>query len=198
MRRSRFGGNVSRHVRCFVALDLPLAVCRHLANVTQPLHGRFDVKWVPPEHMHATLVFAGDLPGDAVDEMIDIVQALPMPRLELHLESLGHFPPRGIPRVLWAGLGGDVKALMDLQADLEARLEPLGVAREKRGYTPHLTLGRVRSNFGAFALADEMRKVGDSLNRKPFAPEALVLYDSELLPQGPTYTVRVERLLPQD
>jgi RNA 2',3'-cyclic 3'-phosphodiesterase len=180
-------------VRLFVALDLPIPVLRHLANVTAPLHPRFDVKWVPPEQMHATLVFAGDVPPEVADELADHIDDLDLPSLSLHLGHLGHFPPRGVPRVLWAGLLGDVEPLTELQAELAALAVDLGVPREKRPFTPHVTLGRVRSNFGAFALADELVRAGANLRTKPFAPTSLTLYESELLPAGPEYRVFTRR-----
>lgn len=169
---------------------------RHLANVVAPLHGRFDVKWVPPEQMHATLVFAGDLPPETADELADLVDDVALPSLALHLGHLGHFPPRGVPRVLWAALLGDVEPLVELQAELAAIAIDLGVPREKRPFTPHVTLGRVRSNFGAFALADELVRAGASLRGKPFAPTSLTVYESELLPAGPEYRVLTSRAFP--
>jgi 2'-5' RNA ligase len=182
-------------VRCFVAIDLPPPVCRHLATVVRPLHGRFEVKWVPPDQMHATLVFAGELPDDAIDDVVELVQTIELPPLSLHLQTLGHFPPRGVPRVVWAGLHGDVEALTRLQQELEHELEPFGVPREKRGFTPHITLGRVRGNFGAYALTDELQRAATGLNQKPFTPAAFVLYESQLLPSGPIYTPLVERVI---
>lgn len=180
-------------MRCFVALDLPAPVRQHLANVTAPLRARFDVKWVPPDQMHATLVFAGELADDAVDDLKNAVDTVPLPPLSLHLRDLGHFPPRGVPRVLWAGLHGDVDAVVTLQAELAARAERLGVPRDRRGFTPHVTLGRVRSNFGAFALVDELARASYQLKVKPFVPTSLTLYASELLPDGPVYDVLTSR-----
>ncbi len=183
-------------MRCFVALDLPTPVRNHLTNVIAPLRSRYDVKWVPADQLHLTLVFAGELPDDAVDDLAHVVAAVTLPPLSLHLQELGHFPPRGVPRVLWAGLGGDAEAVTHLHEELVMRAESLGVEREKRGFTPHVTLGRIRTDFGALAMVDEMRKLGSTLNAKPFAPTGLVLYASELRPGGPLHRVIVERKLP--
>jgi len=180
-------------VRCFVALDLPEPVCNHLANVTRSLRERYDVKWVPAEQMHATLVFAGELPGDAVDDLADVVHDVALPPLSLYLDQLGHFPPQGLPRVLWAGLAGDAAAVEELHDELVERAESLGVERDRRGFTPHVTLGRVKSNFGALALIDGLRQLAPTLKKKPFAPLALTLYASELLPGGPVYDVITSR-----
>lgn len=183
-------------MRCFVALDLPLPVRNHLANVVRPLHGRYQVRWVEPQHMHATLLFAGDIDDDTTDELAAMLDELPLEPLSLHLEQLGHFPPRGVPRVLWAGLGGDVATVDAMQEELAERAEEFGIERDRRGFTPHVTLGRVKSPFGALALIDGMKELGAKLNPKPFAPTALTLYASELLPSGPVYEVIATRACP--
>lgn len=183
-------------VRCFVALDLPEPVRNHLANVTRPLHGQFDVRWVPPDQMHATLVFAGELADDAWRALAAAIDEVALPPLSLHLQTLGHFPPKGVPRVLWAGLHGDVDAVVQLHADLTARAIALEVPRDKRGFTPHVTLGRLKTTFGALALTGAMQKLAPALRSKPFAPVALTLYASELQPSGPIYEVLHRRALP--
>jgi 2'-5' RNA ligase len=183
-------------VRCFVALDLPGPVRNHLHHVTQAVRSRFDVRWVGPEQMHATLVFAGELAGDGADALAAIVDEVALAPLTMQLQGFGHFPPKGTPRVLWAGLGGDVAAVTALHDALAARAEPLGVAREDRGFTPHVTLGRVKTPFGALALIDELQKLAPQLKPKPFAVPALALYASELTPRGALHTVLRRRPLP--
>lgn len=174
-------------MRCFVALDLPAPVRNHLVDAMQPLRARFRVKWVPVDQLHVTLVFAGDLDAGAVAPLADAVRTVVLPPLSLRLQGCGHFPPRGMPRVLWAGLGGDVEALAHLQAELAARATALGVPRERRAFVPHVTLGRVTTPFGALALVDELQRAGAMLRDRPFAPTELVLYASELRPGGPLH-----------
>ena len=183
-------------MRCFVALDLPVPVRNHLANVVRPMHGRYQVRWVEPEHMHATLLFAGDIDDDTTDDLASILDELPLGPMSLHLDQLGHVPPRGVPRVLWAGLGGDIEVVDALQAELAERGEDLGIERDPRGFTPHVTLGRVKSPFGALALIDDLQELAAQLKPKPFAPTALTLYASELLPSGPVYEVIATRPCP--
>lgn len=183
-------------MRSFVSLDLPAPVCNHLENLTRPLRSRFDVRWVPASQLHLTLVFAGELPDASAGALAEIVRSVELPPLSLHLQQLGHFPERGEPRVLWAGLGGDLEALARLQDELATRAEPLGVPHEKRGFVPHVTLGRVRSPFGALALIDELKQLGASLKQKPFAPTELVLYESELRPAGPVHRPLLRRPCP--
>lgn len=182
-------------MRCFAALDLPPPVLNHIVKVSGPLRERYDIRWVHRNQLHMTLMFAGELPDENVDHVLDIVDNIELPPLSLALDRFGAFPPKGMPRVVWAGFGGDVEALTRVQAELTERAEPLGVEREKRGFTPHVTLGRVQGQFGLLALIDQMKGLSDELNPKPFSPTALTLYQSILTPKGPIYEVLRRRPL---
>jgi len=183
-------------VRCFVAIDLPPPVCNYLAGLAGQFGNKGNVRWVPADQLHLTLVFAGELGPGAVDGLREEVRTVGLPPLSLRLAGLGHFPPRGEPRVVWAGLGGDVEQVARLQQDLAARAERHGVPREARPFVPHVTLGRVKSPFGALALVEQLRAAGAALRPKPFAAESLCLYASELRPGGPIHTVLLRRPLP--
>lgn len=180
-------------MRCFVAFDLPRPVCNHLAKVTAPLRDRFDVRWVPPEQMHATVLFAGEVDRGGVDALAGLVESVDSTAPTLALQPMGVFPPRGIPRVVWVGLGGDVDALRQTRDRFEQAAEPLGVPREKRAFTPHVTLARVKSPFGVLALIDQLAERSRELKEKPFEAPSLTLYESRLTPRGPRYEVLARR-----
>ena len=180
-------------MRCFVALDLPVPVCNYLAGLASQFQKKGAVNWVPPDQLHMTLVFAGELDDAGVAGLREEVRQIEIPPLSFTLASLGHFPPRGEPRVVWAGLGGDVEAVTKLQMELAGRAEGHGVPHEKRPFVPHVTLGRVKSPFGSLALIGQLKTVGATLRDKPFAPTGLVLYASELRPGGPIHTVLLRR-----
>jgi len=182
-------------VRCFVAFDLPRPVRNHLSKVVAPLRERYDIRWVPPEQMHLTVLFAGELHDDGIDTLGREVEGCELSTMSLALQPFGVFPPKGIPRIVWAGLGGDVEALRNTQQHFEAVAEPLGVPREKRAFTPHVTLGRVKSQFGVLALIDQLAELSSELKDKPFPVPSLSLYESRLTPKGPQYDVIVRRPL---
>lgn len=183
-------------MRCFVALDLPPPVQNHLAALAERLLGRFPVKLVDPRQLHLTLLFAGEADATAVDGLAEAVRTVALPPLQLRLTGFGHFPPRGVPRVLWAGIGGDGDALVALHRDLLARCQPLGIAPDPRGFTPHVTIGRTRSEFGGLALIDALAALGAELRPKPFVPTHLSLYASELRPAGPVHRPLRRRSVP--
>ena len=180
-------------MRCFLALDIPLPVRTYLANVAHEHLRAGRVKWVPPEQMHVTMVFAGDIDGDTVDLLRDTVEQVELEPLEFTLSRLGCFPPRGEPRVLWAGLAGDLDALERLQQEILTFTDQADIPRDDRPFTPHVTMGRVKSPFGAYALIDQLAAASDTLRTKPFPATALTLYRSELSREGPVYTSLLRR-----
>jgi 2'-5' RNA ligase len=107
-------------------------------------------------------------------------------RLEVH--GLGAFPNLAAPRVVYAGLRGDVAAVTTVHARLDAGLAALGIKPEGRGYVPHITLGRVRSAKHTVALTERLKAALD-MDLGSFSLEAFTLMESHLSPEGPEYVV---------
>ena len=103
-------------------------------------------------------MFGKDLTPNHAEAIADLVEDIELRPISLFLSGFGAFPPRGLPRVVWAGLGGDTGFVTELQQELTEIAEPYGIEREKRGFTPHITLGRVQGQFGLLALIDQMKK----------------------------------------
>jgi RNA 2',3'-cyclic 3'-phosphodiesterase len=177
-------------IRAFIALELPDAARRALADLQRPLkRERFSIRWVRPHGIHLTLKFLGDISPDRIDT---IGQALDIATrghhaLALRIKGLGVFPGVRKARVIWAGLTGETAALMDLQAAVAQALEPVGFPHEQRRFRAHLTLGRFKKIPPAPELVTLLERCSDyspcdlSLSR-------VVLYRSELRPQGARYT----------
>ncbi len=143
-------GDSGGRLRLFVAVDLPAGAKAALAAAMGQLGELLPagVRWVNPAGIHLTLKFLGDVEfglveplGAALREAAAGMDNVPFP---LHLEGLGVFPNRREPRVIWAGVGGDLAALGRLQGLVEDAAVRLGFAEERRGFRAHLTLGRVR------------------------------------------------------
>ena len=134
-------------MRLFLAIELPEAVRTHLEAVQQLLrpHAR-SVSWTRAQNLHLTLKFLGEVPDPDLPHVTAALERVPVASpIALQSEGLEIFPPRGPIRILAAALKGDVPRLAALVEGLEEALAPLGFARETRRFTPHLTLGRVRS-----------------------------------------------------
>ena len=136
--------------RLFVAVELPAGAKEGLAAAVGQLRGLMPagVRWVNPAGIHLTLKFLGEVDGGLAPPLLAALQRemagvdkTPFP---LRLDGLGVFPNRREPRVIWAGVGGDLETLGAVQRRVETAAVSLGLARERREFRPHLTLGRVR------------------------------------------------------
>lgn len=177
-------------IRAFIAIELNEEVRRALSDLQRGLKKELAaVRWVRPAGIHLTLKFLGDIPEEAVDAIGAALATATRGQgaLNLSVKGLGVFPSIRKARVIWAGLGGETAALFDLQRVVDAALEAVGFPREGRRFKAHLTLGR----FKKAPLTHELAKVIE--DRSAFPPvampvDAVVLYRSELRPQGARYT----------
>jgi RNA 2',3'-cyclic 3'-phosphodiesterase len=182
-------------IRTFIALELPETARRTLSNLQSGLRSELpSVRWVRPEGIHLTLKFLGDIREDqvaaigaAMGAAIEAVAREQGP-LTLAIKGLGVFPGVRKARVIWAGLSGDTENLMALQTAVDTALEGVGFAPQRRRFKAHLTLGRFKQPLPAHKLVAVLEQRGD------FTPlemhlERVVLYRSELRPQGARYTI---------
>lgn len=181
---------MNQKIRLFIAIELPEAVKDVLAETAVHLSQNVSdraVRWVSREQMHLTLRFLGDTAVSqlyALQNHLDQVAAQ-YPAFQLRLDELGAFPNRKRPRVVWAGLAGELAILQAMQAELEDRVVRLGWAGEERPFSPHVTLGRVKNASQA-----QMLDWSVGLAALGVGVTAVTLVQSELRPSGPIYTVR--------
>ena len=169
-------------MRAFLALPVPDAVKAAAARLQEELRkAGADVSWTRPEQMHLTIKFLGEIgPEQAAGFAERLTASLPRGAVELAYAGLGRFP-----KVIWAGVKGD---LAPLAAAAENAAEASGVPRETRPFSPHLTLGRIRSPRNGKLLEAAMAK-------RPFAElgrgtaTELILYESTLGPKGAVHDV---------
>ena len=133
--------------RLFFALELSDEVRDGLEQLrTRLQHHLPDAHWVRPELMHVTVKFLGNTPDDQVGDVIEAglaaVEGAGVCRLEA--AGLGAFPGARRPRVVWVGLRGDLSPLARVVQHLETALEGLGFPKERREFSPHITLARAR------------------------------------------------------
>lgn len=183
-------------LRTFIAIDLDEEVRDGLSRV----QGKFkrqappgSVKWVAPHAIHLTLKFLGDTPVSQISKVADaLAQACEgIPPFELSFEGRGCFPNMRRPRVIWVAVREvGSRHLGQLQAAVEQHVAPLGWPTEERGFSPHLTLGRVSRNAGGGAEV----AIGQMVERSVVEQIALQrvvsvhLIKSDLRPAGPIYT----------
>jgi RNA 2',3'-cyclic 3'-phosphodiesterase len=128
---------------------------------------------------------AGLYDGDKLGRVLSALDwvAARTEAFELAVSGLGAFGRPGRPRVVWAGVA-DCKPLLRLHADLSASLQAeLGVEPERRAYTPHITLGRVKSSRGCQSLQEEIARQAHSEYGRQRV-ESVQLFQSTLTPAG--------------
>src|SRR5687767_1036064 len=150
-------------IRAFVSVHLPAGVREKLRAVQAKLARAMPesaVRWAPFEQLHLTLEFLGKVEAENVPSLetaLKEVAAAHAP-FDLSAERTGAFSSIRNPRVIWAGLGGDIDAVKALQADVKKAVRPFVTEQETRAYRPHVTLGRVKPVKGR-----ERRQVSDAL-----------------------------------
>jgi 2'-5' RNA ligase len=177
-------------IRSFIAIELPEETRKTLSAVQEELkESGAGVRWVRPGSIHLTLKFLGNIHPTQVEDvasaMVEVVRD--HPPIGLCASGLGAFPSKRKPRVIWVGLEGEVERLASIQTRLETVLEPLGFAREKRSFRPHLTIGRVKSRRGLQSLLEAMAAV-KLPEFNSFDADEIILYKSDLRPTGAIYT----------
>jgi len=179
--------------RLFVAVELDGHVQEALSRLRHDLQrrGLRGLRWVRPEGIHLTLKFLGETPRDRLSSITEALSTSTagVPRHGLTLGKLGTFGSRNAPRVLWLDLEGDLEFLLRLQEQVERALKPIGFPAEKRSFSPHLTLARVRPE-DARAVASPLAEAV-AATRTPKAKievRELSLMLSSLNPAGAVYT----------
>jgi RNA 2',3'-cyclic 3'-phosphodiesterase len=167
-----------------VAATLDLIAQLQTAGVT--LAPRSRITWVTAERLHITIRFIGHVDETRVDEIrAALAPPLALDPFDLTIAGVGTFPPKGSPRVVWAGLTGGRDQLVAIEPMVSDRLARAGVAREQRPYNPHLTLARVRDAAG-LPSAPLLGSLRDS-SLGTTSVDAITLFESRLSPKGPTY-----------
>ena len=178
-------------MRLFVAVNLPEEINTRLGAVQDQLRAaQADVSWVRPGNVHLTLKFLGETEAGRLERIRVALgeTARGHTPFAFDLTGAGSFGGRA-PRVVWVGVERGAEPLTRLAEGVEVAMAALGFPREKRAFTAHLTLGRVRSPRNAekllAALGEWRRERFGSVSVGQFD-----LMESQLDPRGSIYTVR--------
>ncbi len=180
-------------IRTFVAIELPEEVKNSLAKILRDISPGYErfVKWIKSDSIHLTLKFLGNISTGSVDDITQaLTDAASGPKaFTLELGGLGAFPNLKSPRVLWVGVEGDVPTALNLQGQIDQALTKLGFAVEKRGFSPHLTVGRLRDKASSRERSAVGKLVSEyEVKENPsFTVERLNLMRSTLTSSGAIY-----------
>ncbi len=169
--------------RLFIAIDIPETLRTLLHTMGRGIPG---ARPVGTDQIHLTLRFIGEVDGGLAEDIREALADIRTGPFALTVHGVGHFPPRGAPRVLWAGLDPSDELLL-LRNRIERRLIACGLAPEPRKFSPHITLARLKGS--------PLRRVGEFLagnsllHPDGFTVDHFLLYSSRLIKSGAVHTI---------
>ncbi|HWR65694.1 MAG TPA: RNA 2',3'-cyclic phosphodiesterase [Bellilinea sp.] len=181
-------------IRAFIAITLPSEIKTELESTIQKFKAQRvkGVRWVAVENIHLTLRFLGDTSPADLEQLTKLLQAesTAYHSFSAEVASVGAFPNSKRPRVIWVGFQAPA-VLNELVASIESAARSIGIQPEERGFSPHLTLGRVKKD----ASPADILNLGAALKSidvgslDGFSVTHFTLFRSDLRPQGPLYSV---------
>src|SRR5262245_16440148 len=167
-------------MRLFTGLDLPADVVANLEELLRRLKPAARIAWSPPANLHITTKFIGQWPDEGLNDLMRALSDVPgRDAIAVSIEKLGFFPNAHSPRIFWSGI--QAPGLERLAADTDEMLGTIGVGREDRAYSPHLTLARIKDRIDFQPLRDAIAAL-KSLDFGRFEARSFFLYQSVLKP----------------
>ena len=184
-------------IRSFIAFDIESAqVLERITYIQRVLaEAGADLKFVEPKNIHITLRFLGNISLNMVEKIYESMKKVEFEPFEVKIQGVGAFPSMRYPRVLWAGIREGADQLRSIFHKLEPQLRSLGFAPDPKGFSPHLTIARVKSGRNKTELA---RLLEENANYEFGIVKAncLRLKRSDLTPKGPIYST-LREICPQ-
>ncbi|MEW6103477.1 MAG: RNA 2',3'-cyclic phosphodiesterase [bacterium] len=175
-------------MRLFIAVELEEKIKNAISLAIKKI--KIDVlkpKWVNPENCHITLKFLGEVEEKRLPEILDVLkdEALKHKPFIISFGEIGAFPKIDYPRVIWIGIEKGRDFLLQIANFLEDSLFKIGFEKEKRGFSAHLTLARIKEPFKTNCLSPYISKrfISDEMPVKEIS-----LIESKLTPKGSIYT----------
>jgi len=180
-------------IRAFIAFDIDSDLVFKLLSEVQKtlINTGADLKLVEPQNIHVTMRFLGDIPPTSVDAIYEEMRKVVFKPFDIELKGLGVFPNLRHARVVWVGIQKGASELKSVFDQLEPCLQRLGFRPDPKGFSPHLTIARVKSGQNKAELA---RQLEDMANYECgiIKAECLRLKKSVLTPKGPIYSTLKE------
>ncbi len=181
-------------LRTFIAVDFPPEILQKFGKIIAYFKTQTPentLKWVSTHNLHLTIKFLGDIPLNKLDQVKAVLSESlqDKPPFTIGIEGLGLHPDRRNPRVIWLGITS-CDTLTNIYVALDRDLTVVGIEPDKRKYTPHITIARVKRRVETSAV----KNIGETLSQFKvdslgnFIVKEIILYQSELTPKGPIYT----------
>jgi len=185
-------------IRAFAAISIPESILDGIEQTTARLRKLgLDAKYTKRSAIHLTLKFIGNIEEVLVEDISDALERSTRPgmRFSLVVKGVGVFPDFRKPRIIWAGIEAQ-PLLTDLQRRVDSNLALLGFEPEKRVFSPHLTLARLKAARNVADLRRFVEEEGEDLSFGCFQVDEIHLYQSLLRPEGAEYRRLITHPLP--
>ena len=177
-------------IRTFFSIPVPLEVQSKKNMLYSTLEeSPAKINWVKNVQLHLTIKFLSHTPESIIEKIINEVGSVTstLRPFEIIIESTGCFPIKERPRVLWMGVNGNLDPLYDLFTKIDSALDLLGFPKEQQGYTPHITLARIK--YPQKCTPDISTFLKSSYDPIDFPIDRVQFFSSELLPSGTVHTL---------
>jgi 2'-5' RNA ligase len=187
-------------MRLFIALDIDDAIRQRITRFVEEVRNFApDGRWVKPESLHVTLKFVGEQPDPAIEKVKHELTSISTASTKIHFRGFGFFPTPKSARVFWIGMDSGPE-LAQLAAIIDDKIASLGISKEDRPFSPHLTLARAGGGSGSprwrrgdgpnrtFQMLQEKLAALPSPDFGTMTPHEFFLYQSQLSPKGSKYT----------
>jgi 2'-5' RNA ligase len=180
---------VDERIRAFVAVDMDEAsVISKLVDAQRALRNLgADLKLVEPENIHATVRFLGEVPAPTIELVKEQMNELKFGPFDMEFVGLGAFPNLRRINVVWVGMRKGGEQISQVFEQLEPRFRKIGFDPDRKGFSPHVTVARVKTG----RMREELAKFVDEMRDTPFGVihvEEVRLKRSVLTPKGPVYS----------
>lgn len=184
-------------MRAFIAITLPKEIKDYLNKLQKQLKtSGADVKWVEPENIHLTLRFLGEIDDSMLVKINEIMQAIALARNEfsISLSELGAFPNIASARVIWVGINEGDKETKEIAEESEDNIAGIGIPKETRAFSSHITIGRSKSGLNRAKLMQLLKELANKPTEENlrFTVRKISLLQSTLTPKGPVYEILKE------
>ncbi len=172
-------------IRAFIGIDAPVSLRNTIADLQRDLRvPGVRVRWEKPENFHVTMKFLGDTTREILEEMAEALRekVSRVPVLAFQADTIGAFPSRSRPRVIWLGSSAAPDEIFSLQRTIEEEAAKFGFEPEQRRFHPHITLGRVKDRDGLEDLISTLKQC--TFTSFSMTLEAVSLKQSTLTPEG--------------
>ena len=176
-------------IRAFICIEIPQSIKERINRLQESLR-QIDaqISWTKPSNIHLTLKFLGGVEATRIERVKKALErsANGIGPFEVEVSGSGCFPSARSPRVLWVGFSNVPELLQHLYSNIEDELAREGFEREKRKFSPHLTIGRIRAPHNSARVAEAVIATG--FESEAFIATEVILMRSDLKPTGSIYT----------